>query len=182
MVTTLIGGGADAAIFGIPAGITLAPLPQSSEPRPKGNLKPIIEGKLVAPLSCCWTKDGDLIIPDSGQHILLMVEMAHVPEQLRLNLGYCMREDLTRLNMQFRTLTHKSGQSWTIFDPVIALASSSLLQPGIVASYLENSDVSPESIEILLQLMVGTVPDAAGDSASTFPFAIGTLVRLSALD
>jgi len=114
---------------------------------------PTIDACLVAPAALCWTKNGDLVIPDSSQHLIFAVDLAHVPTKQRINLSGSFEPNL---KMSTKPLIHKqSGRSMPVFESIIALASLNILDTDSAISYLENTSLSAESIEIFLQLISG---------------------------
>lgn len=117
------------------------------------------EGKLLELGSCCFNRYGDLIIPDSSTHRVYCIRMAHVPSEIRFQLDLVERVPTSVPVIQTqatRLLTHKlSGTSWNIIDATLALSRIELADVDPMISYLEESSFSPDSIEILLNMLAG---------------------------
>lgn len=131
---------------------------------------PTINSPLSAPGAMCWTRDGDLIIPDTALHHLFVIDQAQVPPLARVNLAASFELGLKITN---KTLTHKSsGISWPVLEPLIALASFNVLDVDSVLTYLQDCTYAPEAIETFLHLIAGEYP-----TVYSTDIALETLVR-----
>lgn len=123
--------------------------------------KPVFTGNLLTPESCCFNLNGDLIIPDSSRHLLFVVRRAQVHPEKKWQIGKIGDFDAMSITTAVsKELKHlKSGMSWNILEPTLALASREILDPSKVFKYLENSEASSTCIEILLNLFQGSQPE-----------------------
>lgn len=181
MVSTFVGPTGRTVIPTLPTA-PLQPFPIDNKlkkpfPAPS-DTEPTFEGHFYEIGSCCFNRNGDLIIPDSTAHRIYTIRMASVPSNVRFQLDKVERASSFSSNTiktkATRLLTHKSSNtSWNIIDATLALATSQLAHLQEVITYLEDTvECSPDSIEILLNMLSGVSPTI--DSSEN---AVGVIVR-----